>query len=157
MRSWKKYLKWSIAISMVALVFAIAPVVYGGLRWTGIDPVVDVGEHTVGVTIAVPPDYWCSIIGPIIVAIAAPEGTTPTVLTESSDPTGEFCGARTVTVVYEKRGTSQAGVVDVAVMVFGRNAKFPVDVGVAVDGTTVQEFSGRSNQIIHNRGISLGD
>ena len=51
MKKRMRNLKLAAAASAVLMFLIAAPVVYGGLRWTGFDPELEVGGHKVNVTV----------------------------------------------------------------------------------------------------------
>ncbi len=78
-------LKMSVAVVVVAVSMLMVSVVHGGILWSGMDPVVQVGDSTVNVTVYWPAGYECSIKGPIEVNVHVPEGIAASVVSESSD------------------------------------------------------------------------
>ena len=100
MKKWVKNIKLMIAVSTMMAMFAIAPVVHGGITWSGIDPIFLVKGHQFNVIIKWPEQYTCSIEDPIKVKIRVPEDSSYVFISESSDDVGD-CGSpqRTITKV----------------------------------------------------------
>lgn len=127
-------LKWLVAVAVVVAMGAFAPIVYGGLKWSGIDPEVDVDGHQVNVTVAVPPGQWCNIDGAIKVEFLVHKKASATLVAESVDTDGSKCGAHTSSSIKHKKGSKLEGKVYVTVVVEAEDGKFPVEVLVVANG-----------------------
>ncbi len=65
-------LKLTLGLSVaVLMLLAVAPVVHGGISWTGIDPVLLANGHVMNVWVEWKTGRECSITGPISVEINA--------------------------------------------------------------------------------------
>ena len=51
MNRWTRKIRWIVALSTMLVLLASTTVVYGGLRWTGIDPELDINGNQVNVTV----------------------------------------------------------------------------------------------------------
>ena len=91
MKKWMRNIKLIIAVSTMLAMFAIAPIVHGGISWTGIDPIFLVKDHQFNVIIKWPEQYTCSIEDPIDVTIRMPKNSPYVFISESSDDVGD-CG-----------------------------------------------------------------
>ncbi len=137
-----KNLKLFAAVSVLAVFLAAGSVVYGGLSWTGMDPVIRLSDGTiVNVDIAVPPESWCLIDGPIDVQIAAPAGAT--LIDEQYGP----CGVTTVTELVV--GVDGILLVTAKPVTFTKKDNFPIEVMISVNGVEQATCTGQSK-----RGVS---
>ena len=133
-----KQLKILAIVSAFAVFFAAASVVYGGLSWTGFDPVIRLkGGAILNVDIAVPPGKWCNIDGPIHVTVEAPKGAK--LLKEQTGP----CDVTTSTVV--KNGAADKVEVTVVVKTSNGKGKFPVEIMISHKGQELVTCTGKAN------------
>jgi hypothetical protein len=134
----------SATLAMLVLLLAVPPIVHGGGRWSGIDPVLLYGGHIVNVYVEWPEEHTCSISSPITMGVKAPGAT---LLLDSAWTftcvSGDTNTVQTATTVLNsgKKGTLQV----VNVMV-NASQSFPVHVLVFVDGSLKQSCSGSSNK-----------
>jgi len=113
------------------------PVVYGGIRWSGFDPQVQIGGTQYNVTVIAPESAWCDVSGPIDVTFYVAPGSEYVVDSESTGGSGD-CAVETKTTFVE---TARAdGRVGLEVLVSsdkkGRDkgkGRFPVKLEVVVD------------------------
>ena len=136
-----KQLKILAIVSAFAVFFVAASVVYGGLSWTGFDPVIQLSDGTiVNVDIAVPPGQWCNIDGPIHVTVIVTEGAT--ILEEHIGP----CGVTTATTLIDGDG----GEIEVKAVVKTSNGKdkFPVGIMISHKGQELVTCTGKANSEI---------
>ncbi len=137
-------LKLTLGLSVAVLVLlAVAPVVHGGLSWTGIDPVLLANGHTLNVWVEWPTGRECSINGPILVEVHA----RATLLAESMETFN--CATKdniisTATMVKAIGIPSQFKVEHVFVP---STQVFPVRVKVYKDGELGAVCESRSNQL----------
>ena len=129
-------------VSAMLAVLVGASVVYGGLRWSGFDPIVNVDGVKYSLNVAVPPDKWCDIARPISVKFYVPRGAQ-TELVEEFVGGEEFCGVTTETS-FQKHPLLRKVFVSVRIPARGR---FPVDV-MLTSGESEQVCSGSSNRPI---------
>ena len=115
---------WAIVLAF-AVFFAAGSVVYGGLRWTGIDPVLIVDGKQVNIVVYVP-TVNCDdgdLTGPIKVEVKVPRRVSVELIRES-----EGCGTETVTTTMHHRKDT----INVAVNVKSKE-NFPVRVHILVE------------------------
>ncbi|MCI0439864.1 MAG: hypothetical protein L0177_12140 [Chloroflexi bacterium] len=129
------------ALSALVAMFAVAPVVHGGILWTGIDPIVKTRESLVNIWAEWPAGNECAITGPITFKVEADRGQ---LLSESARafPCGD--GAvmvQTKTTVQDAR----RGKLNVAEVFMPASSDFPVRARVYVDGELKLTCEGVSN------------
>ncbi|MDP6453622.1 MAG: hypothetical protein QF898_09970 [SAR202 cluster bacterium] len=140
-----KQLKLLGVFTAFAVFIAAASVVYGGLSWTGIDPIItytsSTGTHTVNVDVGMPPGQWCHVASiDIDVDIAGYDHhddlTGPCSITTSTDGSDS--------------GTGTPGEISVSATVVTTNgkAKFPVQIMISQNGTELNVCSGKANSVI---------
>ncbi len=135
-------LKLLSGLFVFAVFLAGSSVVYGGLSWTGMDPVVKLSDgRIVNVELAVPPDAWCSIQGPVKVRIKAPSGSA--LVAEQLGP----CGVTTSTKPTERDDDSIS--VKVYRLKKGKAPRLPLEVMISVDGEEQATCAGNTK-----RGVS---
>ena len=138
-----KQLKLLGVFTAFAVFIAAASVVYGGLSWTGIDPIItytsSTGTHTVNVDVGMPPGQWCHVAS-IDIDIEI-EGYV-----DHDDLTGP-CSVTTSTSV---SGPGAPGEISVSATVVTTNgkAKFPVQIMISQNGTELNVCSGKANSAI---------
>ncbi|MDP6800933.1 MAG: hypothetical protein QF744_14060 [SAR202 cluster bacterium] len=113
-------------------------VVYGGLSWTGMDPVIELpdGGGQVNVVFSVPPGTWCKIDGPIDVDIVAPAGSR--LLYEQNGQ----CGVTTDTQLTS--GDDSSFSVHGQFDTLNKKDNFPFQVMISVDGVEQTTCSGNA-------------
>ena len=151
MRKWMKNIKLIIAVSSMLAMFAIAPVVHGGITWSGIDPIFLVNGHQFNVYIEWPSQYTCTIQGPIEVDVRVPNNAPYAFIMESSDDVGG-CGSPQFTetkVDFDNRDN-----VEVKTEVHSAQV-FPVRVLVYLDGLLVRTYEGMSSDDITGDPIAI--
>lgn len=140
-----------VVVPVVLGLLATAPAVYGGLRWTGMDPGLTVNGHAINVRLEWPEEHTCSIRGPMQVAFGVPASAD---LGEIEESSGEFDCDRDG--VPDVQLTTQSSVVEYnkkhdAVLVAARVealARFPVRVLVYRDEEQVKTCRGVSNHVV---------
>ncbi len=153
---WIRKLKWVAGVCSLVAVFAAVPAVYGGLRWTGIDPELDVDGHTVNVRVEWPEGYTCSVSNPVLIVISVPRNAEYSSAMESSDSFD--CGPgeteiSTHTIVVEQ---SKPDRVEVSAWLRA-SERFPARVLVYEDGERELTCRGVSNHFIACRPLKLDD
>ena len=71
-----KYLRLAAVVSTLVVMFASVTVVYGGLRWAGMDPIVNLDDSQINITVFWPPEHTCSIDDPIKIGVIYPADIT---------------------------------------------------------------------------------
>ena len=138
-----KSLKLTVAVTTMLAMLAIAPVVHGGISWSGIDPIFFVKDHKFNVVIKWPEQYTCTIEDPIEVKVRVPEDSSYMFISESSDDVGD-CGSpqRTVTRVKFVESNEKVKVKARLKSEFD----FPFMVEVYLDGSLIATQMGESNR-----------
>ena len=151
MKKLMKNIKLMVAVSTMLAMFAIAPIVHGGISWTGIDPIFTVDDKKVNIRVEFPSEFDCSLDGPIDVKVYVPKGSDTNFITES---TGSFsgCTQTTLTSISEK-GRLKDGI-EVKVRV-NSSEEFDVKVKVDLEGTWVREREGDSNKWLSTKKIKF--
>lgn len=147
-------LKVSVGVVVVAISMLMVSVVHGGILWSGMDPVVQVGDDTIAVEVFWPSQYDCSVQGPIEVSVQVPEGIAASVVSESTD---SFCGSdiNTLTVIDDDaHDNGKRARVWITAQVDASD-RFPVMVEVSRNGSLVATCHGVSNAEVKCRPISL--
>jgi hypothetical protein len=142
-----KRFKWMAAAVAMTALFASAPVAYGGVRWTGIDPEVNVNGHPFNVSVFWPEGYTCSIQGDIQIKLRVPEGASAEVKGESSgtfDCNGSPKTIQTDTDIFE--GGERKFVTFGALV--ESPERFPVRLLVEENNRKVLECKGQSNRVL---------
>ena len=75
MNRWTRKIRWIVALSMMIVLLASTTVVYGGLRWTGIDPELDINGEKVNVTVFWPKEYTCEVFRYVKFKVQVPAGS----------------------------------------------------------------------------------
>ena len=75
MRRWTRKIRWIVALSTMLVLLASTTVVYGGLRWTGIDPELDINGHKVNVSVFWPQEYTCDVFRYVKFRVQVPRGS----------------------------------------------------------------------------------
>lgn len=152
MKKWYKNLKLMVGAATMLGVMAAAPVVHGGILWTGIDPEVHVNGERFNVYIEWPENKTCFIDGMIDVDFWYPKGATATLVSESFStfpcPTGGLVHALTKTNLKDGNGSdpNQNGILVSAKV--NTSVQMPVNVKVYRNGELVQTCSGESDTFV---------
>ena len=146
MKKWMKNLKLMAAVSALIALFAVAPVVYGGVTWSGIDPIFEANGHTFNVFVEWPSGSECSITGPIFVEVHNKDASF---IGESSKPFA--CDDSTVTVetdtLFRRIGGPHNFVV--TQMRVPASESFPVRLKVYRDGVLEGVCEGQSQESVN--------
>ena len=84
-----KNMKMVVGLGATVAMFAIAPVVYGGITWSGIDPIFTVDGYKFNVKIEYPSQYDCDFDDEVEVVVTVPKGASTEFVSESQ---GELSG-----------------------------------------------------------------
>ena len=138
-----------VTISTMLAMFAIAPVVYGGITWSGIDPIFTVDGHRFNVRIEFPIEYSCDVDGPIDVKVAVPAGAHGKFIMESAGVFGDCLQVTHTTLV---RKDNYVNKIAVGVRV-NTDEEFRVRVKVDLDGIWVKSTEGDAGKWVVARNI----
>ena len=141
-----KNIKLIAGVSTMLAVLAVAPVVYGGISWSGIDPVLKVNRHTFNVWVEWPEGMECSINGPISVTVHNKNAIFISESTEQFDCGGTSHTVVTETIVKKKGGPHNFVIPHVRVPA---SESFPVQTKVFKNGVFVALCAGQSNENIN--------
>lgn len=138
-------LKWLGLVVVLLLAVAVPSSLDAhGARWSGADPVVKIGDHTVNVWVEWPTEYTCTIKGRVRFNFEAKGGD---LIAESSDSfdceNGEPTTVRTNSKIVKG---GHDGVFRVSRARLNATENFPITVDVYVDGELAQICKGRSNK-----------
>lgn len=153
MSKWMKNLKLMAGVGVVLAMFAAVPVVYGGLSWTGIDPVLVANEHTMNVWVEWPTGRECDITGVISVDVHGADE----LISESAESFA--CGDDTVfpqtaTTVHQSWQPYFFWVQRVRVPA---SESFPVQVKIYKDGVLATTCEGYSNSDVGCWPVYVGE
>ena len=151
MRKLIKNMKLIVAVSTMLAMFAAAPVVYGGISWTGIDPIFMVNDQKFNVKIEYPSAFDCDIDGLVEVRVEVPQNAKTQFIAESSGNLSG-CTQKTRTKIVENKNLKDR--VNIMARI-SSSETFPVRVRVAVDGTLARSAIGRSNEWVKVKSINL--
>ena len=153
MNRWTRKIRWIVALSMMVVLLASTTVVYGGLRWTGIDPELDINGHKVNVSVFWPQEYTCDVFRYVKFKVQVPAGAV--VSFDESEGTFKCDNGFTNTIETEthvvKRG--KRNVVKVTGYVGGLS-RFPIKVVVQSDDER-RVCRGTTNRPIRCRAMPL--
>ena len=149
MRKWMRNIKLIIAVSTMLAMFAVAPVVYGGITWSGIDPVIFINGQKFNVRVEWPSAFDCSISGPINITVTTPRKALVEFISESVD---EFSGCLVETnteIISSAKGSKTT------FEAFVPSAEsFEVRLKIDRNGELVAVYEGLSNELV--TGDSVG-
>ena len=131
--------------------FAVAPVVYGGLSWTGIDPVLYVNGTKFNVRAELPSEFVCNMTGPIAIVITVPGDALVEFISESSHDFGG-CIVETDTEITRDYELSSKVVFQAF---FPADQSFPVKFKVDRNGEMVEVYEGFSNEIVTGKRVNI--
>jgi hypothetical protein len=148
MKKWIKNSKLmggiSAMLAMLVLLLAVPPIVHGGGRWSGIDPVLSYEGKTVNIWVEWPEEYTCSLSGLITMQVNAPGAT---LISESKDTFACADGSsNTIETKTTVINSGKKGYLQVMKVVAKATQTFPVNVLTYVDGSLMQTCSGYSNK-----------
>ena len=151
MRKWMKNIKLIIAVSTMLVMFAVAPVVYGGITWSGIDPIFYVDGHKFNVRAEWPSAYNCSISDDIKIVVKVPAGSKVKFISESLH-VFEGCEIETNTKIFRDHNLRNRILVQAF---FPADESFSVKLKIDRDGKMVAMYQGYSNEVVTGKWISL--
>ena len=151
MKKLMKNIKLIIAVSTMLVMFAVAPVVYGGISWTGIDPILYVNDTKFNVRAELPSEFIYSISGPIEIGVTVPAGSRVKFISESSY-IFDGCEIETNTRIFRDHDLNGRILVQAF---FPANESFPVKLKVDRNGAMVAMYEGFSNEVVMGKWISL--
>lgn len=151
MKKWMKNIKLIIAVSTMLAMFAIAPVVYGGISWTGIDPILYVNGTKFNVRAELPTEFICSLSGSIAITITVPGDASVDFISESSSDFGD-CEVETDTEIVRDYGLKNKILVQAF---FPADQSFPVKLKIDRDGAMVAVYEGFSNEVVTGKAVKF--
>jgi hypothetical protein len=138
-------------LAVIAMLALLPPVAEGrGGRWSGIDPIITVGEHQFNVRIEYPSEYDCSLVSAIVVVVKVPLFMQRQLLTESIGLHGGCLQTSTTLFV----PALFARDVDISVLAVSLS-QHPVRVKVDRDNRWVASKEGLSNRVIRANDIQF--
>jgi hypothetical protein len=141
-----KNFKWMAIVPALLIMLLSVSVTYGGLRWSGIDPEVDLDGHTLNVTAQWHSDDLCSVGSDVLINIYVPFGTDVSPVVESSaDCTvnGEAVTLQTDTTLIE---TDSKKVTVTGLVTSGES--MPARLLLDLDGKHIRTCGGQANSLI---------
>lgn len=151
MKKLVKNIKLMVAVSTMLVMFAIAPVVYGGITWSGFDPIFYVDGTKFNVRAELPSAFICSISGPIEIGVTVPAGSRVKFISESSY-IFDGCEIETNTRIFRDHDLKGRILIQAF---FPAYESFPVRLKVDRDGVMVAVYEGFSNEVVTGKWISL--
>lgn len=141
----KKLRLLAIAL-VVAGFFGATTVAYGGLTWSGIDPVLKVGNHDVNIIVYIPAEI-CEQgdVEAMNVRVDVPKGLHATLLSES-----EGCGTATETVLRRSKGKNLK-----VRFAAESDEDFTVKVGIIIDGGHEKICRGKRGALVATCSVKL--
>ena len=141
-----KNLKWAALIPALLLTLLSVSVVYGGLRWSGIDPEISLDDHTLNVTAQWRSDELCDVSGDIEIDVYYPGGVSALVVSDSTatcDVDGETVTISTVTNIHatDSRKVTVTGLVPT-------EDRMPAQLLLSLDGKHIRTCGGQANSLI---------
>lgn len=157
MKKWTTRIKWLAPLLMLVVLFASASVAYGGLRWSGIDPQLEVNGHDIAATVYIPIPEACYIDSVIHFRMVLPYGSEWDGDVNESDETydcdGDGDGDHTITT-YTDVTYADVNRMYVAVKV-SSDDRFRIKLQVKMDGRTVSRCRGYSDHWAKCRGFNV--
>ena len=151
MRKLIKNLKLIIAVSTMLALFAVAPVVYGGITWTGIDPIFYVNGTKFNVRAELPSEFICSLSGPIEIGVTVPADSHVKFISESSH-IFDGCEVETKTKFFRDNDINNRILIQA---LFPAYESFPVKLKVDRDGVMVAVYEGFSNEVVTGKWVKF--
>lgn len=151
MKKWMRNIKLIIAASTMLVMFAIAPVVYGGISWTGIDPILYVDGTKFNVRAELPSEFVCNMTAPIKIVIMVPGDASVKFISESSH---DFDGCVVETDTEIVRNYRLSGKVYFLAF-FPADQSFPVRFKVDRNGEMVEAYKGFSNEVVTGKWVNI--
>ena len=151
MKKLVKNIKLMVAVSTMLVMFAIAPVVYGGITWSGFDPIFYVDGTKFNVRAELPSAFICSISGPIEIGVTVPAGSRVKFISESSY-VFDGCEVETNTRIFRDNDLNNRILVQAF---FPADQSFSVKLKIDRDDKMVSVYQGYSNEVVTGKWISL--
>ena len=151
MKKLVKNIKLMVAVSTMLAMFAVAPVVYGGITWSGFDPIFYVDGTKFNVRAELPSAFICSISGPIEIGVTVPAGSRVKFISESSY-IFDGCEIETNTRIFRDHDLKGRILIQAF---FPAYESFPVRLKVDRDGVMVAVYEGFSNEVVTGKWINL--
>ena len=153
MRKWMKNIKLMVAVSTMLAMFAVAPVVYGGITWSGFDPIFYVNGHKFNVRAELPSEFICSLSGSIAIDITVPGDATVDFISESSYEFSNGCEVETDTEIVWDDSLSEKVLLFRAF--FPADQRFEVKIKIDKDGEMVAVYEGFSNEVVTGKAVKF--
>ena len=141
-----KHLKWAAIIPAMLIMVLSVTVVYGGLRWSGIDPEVSLDEHTLNITAEWHSEELCSVKGVVQIDVYHPTGVNAYVVSESSATCGVDGETYEVTTVTNTHVTNSKKVTVTGLVTSDDN--MPARLLLNLDGKQIRTCGGQTNSLI---------
>ena len=147
-------LKLAALIPALLLTVLSVSVVYGGVRWGGIDPEISLDDHTLNVTAQWRSENLCAVNGPITIDVYHPAGVVANVENESSascvNAEGETVTLATVTNTHptKSKKVRVTGTVN-------SSQKMRARLLVELDGKNIRTCKGKTNKLIKCKKFKL--
>lgn len=141
-----KRLKWATVLPAILIMVFSVTAVYGGLRWSGIDPVVNLDDHTLNITAQWHSETLCSVNSDILIDVYHPAGVYANVVTESTaecEVDGELVEVSTVTNTH----VTNSNKVTVTGLV-SSDTNMPARLLLDLDGKHIRTCGGQANTLI---------
>ena len=151
MKEWMRNIKLIIAVSTMLVMFAVAPVVYGGITWSGFDPIFYVDGTKFNVRAELPSAFICSISGPIEIGVTVPAGSRVKFISESSY-IFDGCEIETNTRIFRDHDLKGRILIQAF---FPAYESFPVRLKVDRDGVMVAVYEGFSNEVVTGKWVKF--
>ena len=140
---------------MIAVLFATTTVAYGGLRWSGIDPQLEVNGHEIAATVFIPTTEACYIDSVIHFRMVLPNGSEWNGEVDESDETYDCDGDGDHTITtYTDVSYADVNRMYVAAKVLADD-RFRIKVQVKMDGRTISRCRGYSDRWVKCRGFNV--
>ena len=146
-----KSLKLTVAVTTMLAMLAIAPMVYGGISWTGIDPILYVDGTKFNVRAELPSEFICGLTGPIAINITVPGDASLEFISESSH---DFDGCVVETDTEITRDYSLTNKVRFQAF-FPADQSFPVKFKIDRNGEMVEAYDGFSNEVVTGKRVII--
>jgi len=138
-----KNLKFAALVPALLLMVLSVSVVYGGLRWSGIDSEIDLGGQTLNATAEWHSDELCSISGDIEINVYYPIGLNLGDIKESTADCGD---AGTITTDTHAYPTDSSKVTVTGLIPTGE--QMPARLILDLNGNHIRTCGGQSNTLI---------
>ena len=141
-----KHLKWATVLPALLIMALSVTVVYGGLRWSGIDPEVSLDDHTLNITAQWHSETLCSVNGDIQIDVYHPAGVDAIIVSESTaycEVDGEMIEVSTMT---ETHITNSNKITVTGLVTSDDN--MPTRLLLDLDGKHIRTCGGKANSLI---------